>query len=797
MPFPTPTAGTVYQDSTTGTVKPVACPAHAAADRLLLVAGFDGNPTISSIDAVGGQAWVSRVSLPTFSSDGRLFVYEIVSRAAAAAASTVNVTLSASERGGAVIYKIASSHATQAMEVATSAPGANGATPDPPVLAPSWGLEDTLYVAAVGYNGNQSVTGYPTSYSGGLNPRPTSTGGTEAGCGVAYRELAAASENPGAFALSASVAHVVATLAVRPAESGSGGGGVPAPTDVTLAAAEVAAPAAGIHTAELVRSPAAPGILTVLQFEDEMDPGGDPGTQPDDPVREWLFNEGTGVTVNEESGTADDLAIVGDGGSWVTRTDPGFGAKAYRFNPAVRAETLITGGDLFPGPEYTIAVYSTLPPVTADALLAIGSTGATLDGAYLAPHASGMLHAGHSNAGLFDGEVSANPDATANALHWWVVTSTHLGGTQCRIRLYRDGALLAVADRPMLEGPVDRFTVANRYGGRLPAAPLTWAPPDTTGYTTRTITDSATTFIGLDDNVNYVIDQRVPLTRRVTMRGGKNVVWVGGEWNIATTVNGPTSLGREALAVLDSADPVKRAANAGRIIHLEGIWVHGYYAAGDVHLSCPTAVVRRQNCRTEQGMWAKNRTPDPQHPDTFQPYGGVARYDEDRCTDVITYQGFIIGWDPSVTTDTGTRDTGPVTIKRKNYKAQTDLANTELGESPSPANDTINYFVHCSRYFDTAHDPLALITLDQVSFVSVRDELTVGGTGTAGLGRASPYDGWAYTVTSELGRKALAFTNPRWASGSKLYEGASFAPGGGDWVPATVPGLNYISPGYS
>ncbi len=125
--------------------------------------------------------------------------------------STITVTTSASEGSAHTTYRITGYTGTP--EASTPATSGGSTTPDPSSLTPSWGADDTLWLAVQGNNGNVSVTAYPTNYSNGINNRWASTNGV--GVGSAERTLNAASENPGTFTISASNSWVAATIGVR------------------------------------------------------------------------------------------------------------------------------------------------------------------------------------------------------------------------------------------------------------------------------------------------------------------------------------------------------------------------------------------------------------------------------------------------------------------------------------------------------------------------------------------------------------------------------------------------------
>lgn len=137
---------------------------------------------------------------------------------------TVTVTRSGTLTGDAsmIVLVIPGAHATSAPEANTMSTGTGTATPG--TLAPSWGADDTLWIAVNG-NGMTSGTGSwtanngaPTNYTGyyGTAPADTSTVG-DFGAAVAFRQLNASSETAGAFSQDTSNARNSALLiAVRP-----------------------------------------------------------------------------------------------------------------------------------------------------------------------------------------------------------------------------------------------------------------------------------------------------------------------------------------------------------------------------------------------------------------------------------------------------------------------------------------------------------------------------------------------------------------------------------------------------
>jgi len=123
---------------------------------------------------------------------------------------TITVTTNFGTTSGHNSYRITGYADTP--EDGTPATG-SGTTPDPPSLTPSWGAEDTLWLACMMHD-VADITGFPTNYTDGIE---SSAGSSSAITGSARRELNATSENPGTFTVSLSFDWIANTIAIRPA----------------------------------------------------------------------------------------------------------------------------------------------------------------------------------------------------------------------------------------------------------------------------------------------------------------------------------------------------------------------------------------------------------------------------------------------------------------------------------------------------------------------------------------------------------------------------------------------------
>ncbi len=138
--------------------------------------------------------------------------------------------LSASEQGAWRIFRITGWEGTigtvfgnagscgAAVDV-LSTTGSPSLNPDPASLDPStWATEDTLWFAACSVDTSRTISVYPLS---GRNTADVSGGAGGATLGLCTTESAVASLNPGTFTISSSDDWVAATVAIRPAASGT------------------------------------------------------------------------------------------------------------------------------------------------------------------------------------------------------------------------------------------------------------------------------------------------------------------------------------------------------------------------------------------------------------------------------------------------------------------------------------------------------------------------------------------------------------------------------------------------
>lgn len=223
MAFPTvaATALSSYATNDAG-ARSATLPAGISAGHLLVaIFAFSAERTFSD-----PSGW-TRLSYASSSGTAALAVFYKI---AAGSDANPSITPSGTTRSAHITFRITDhGAASTAPEVGTSATGSS-TTPNPPSLAPSWGSEDTLWLA-LGAGMAGAVNSYPTSYSNGLSQAASTVVAMSA-----ERQLAASSEDPSTFALNASGNWTAQTLAVRPLSSAITGTGSETAPATTIAA---------------------------------------------------------------------------------------------------------------------------------------------------------------------------------------------------------------------------------------------------------------------------------------------------------------------------------------------------------------------------------------------------------------------------------------------------------------------------------------------------------------------------------------------------------------------------------
>lgn len=205
MAFPQVAAEISSDEPTNTTTHTVDMPSGSGGTLLTLL-GFDARPIVS------GQIpdnWAGNINTAASGDQCALRAYTLPGGAGGA---SQTITTDAGQCSGHHTMRL---DGAAAFEVAVFQ-GTTGSSFDPPSLDPSWATEDVLWIpVTVNDDGTVTITGFPTNYvgTGQVNAGDAADGVT---LGWARRELAAASEDPGAFTGSGTVPFCTALVAVRP-----------------------------------------------------------------------------------------------------------------------------------------------------------------------------------------------------------------------------------------------------------------------------------------------------------------------------------------------------------------------------------------------------------------------------------------------------------------------------------------------------------------------------------------------------------------------------------------------------
>lgn len=204
--FPTIVGALASFDSTLSTSHTLSFPGGTTvAGELLIALLVSGNNATPS-------GWTLLVTGPLNVS---CVVYKIAS---GSEGSTLTFTTGTSRVASGAIYRISGYLGTPEAQTSSTA----GANPDPPSLTVSWGIKKTLWLAACGSQRTigspaVTVTGYPSTFSGGITAAANTGGGGSNAAGVAsLNDDTTATVNPGTFTLnSATPSSDTYTIGVR------------------------------------------------------------------------------------------------------------------------------------------------------------------------------------------------------------------------------------------------------------------------------------------------------------------------------------------------------------------------------------------------------------------------------------------------------------------------------------------------------------------------------------------------------------------------------------------------------
>jgi hypothetical protein len=142
--------------------------------------------------------------------------------------------------------------------------------------------------------------------------------------------------------------------------------------------------------------------------------------------------------------------------------------------------------------------------------------------------------------------------------------------------------------------------------------------------------DDSTTLLRLENEQDYIIEMPdVPITRGLAIRGGRNIVMIGGEIAIPWQGDYASIESRTGLQILQSTGTV----------HIEGLLLHGDDISEGIQIAAPSATVQLENVGIF-GIHARDEVGfSDNHPDLIQTYGGVNELRVDKLTGSSDYQG--------------------------------------------------------------------------------------------------------------------------------------------------------------
>jgi hypothetical protein len=232
-------------------------------------------------------------------------------------------------------------------------------------------------------------------------------------------------------------------------------------------------------------------------------------------------------------------------------------------------------------------------------------------------------------------------------------------------------------------------------GGQAPRVLTTIEPPSGwESYTVRTITKEEAEIetamawqIELDDATDYRIVAPYPIRRHIRLRGGRNIVWIGGHISIAFKQWFPESdSSQNGLRIVDGDAPV-----TDRIVHLEGIQIDGEDLTDAIRNESTTAKLQFAYIRTNapsvrsSDQWFGTQMYQGHggsHPDGFQTFYGARSYNFENCTFLTASSGMNLE-------ESNTFSGNDAYLKNVNFRAKADTVREE-----GPYTDTLDYTEH-------------------------------------------------------------------------------------------------------
>lgn len=286
-----------------------------------------------------------------------------------------------------------------------------------------------------------------------------------------------------------------------------------------------------------------------------------------------------------------------------------------------------------------------------------------------------------------------------------------------------------------------------------PTLKLKYAPPALDNPITLTISKAGT--VTLDQSRDYILECPNTLDGALAIVGGRNVVAIGGHVRIPHQGANPSINQRRGLLIRDTRG----------VFHGEGWLFDGEDISEGIQIDAPEATVQLQNIRIDHVHARDQVNFKDNHPDLVQTWGNVRELRIDRFTGSTDYQGFLFKADYN-----NADGHGAVFVSRANIAAD-------------PTGRYL-FWVHPSA--NSKPVTLADVWLD------------VHPSRAGGLGKSvwTDVDNTTYPaiLSTDAGGNPIAY----WNNHDPAIQGhiTQGIPPGGDFVPAGVAGLNYVSPGY-
>jgi hypothetical protein len=334
---------------------------------------------------------------------------------------------------------------------------------------------------------------------------------------------------------------------------------------------------------------------------------------------------------------------------------------------------------------------------------------------------------------------------------------------------------------------------------------LAWAPPPLTNPITVNVPSTAPVTVNLDSTKDYVLKLgHVSGPGGVNVNGGHNVVIIGGQ--VTAT---PDTTESDGYAM--------RFYNQTGIVHIEGVLID--QSNDGITIEAPNAVafqienVRVSNNHAYQDNW------NYAHPDIIQTWSGPSQVRLDHFTGYSDYQG--LTW-----MDAGSGFVYPGSIVAKNVNIgplmrqpgsvqPSPTTHPMLGQyvwhvSPATTFSCVNCYAvtgwysdsYQRRLFESAGTFNCWDATQYTCYTEWGNHVFLPYTMTSSDGTLT------VNVTSRTQNDSLSSTYPAlgvtqgdyetWPSVSALVNEKWYfgTPAGGDFVPAGVAGVNYVSPGY-